>query len=104
VSNDPGWLIVTGGASGTGFGRVSYSVAANAGVPRIGTVAIGGQTFTVYLASTSATTPFPPEGLFAASVAGNLVTLRWALPSVGPAPAQFVLEGGVAPGQVLASI
>ena len=47
VSND-GFISVTGGASGTGSGTVSYSVATNSLTSqRIGTVTIAGQTFTV---------------------------------------------------------
>jgi uncharacterized delta-60 repeat protein len=46
VSND-GWISVTGGASGNGNGMVDYSVAANVGVARTGTITIAGQTFTV---------------------------------------------------------
>ncbi len=46
ASNDA-WITVTGGASGTGNGTVSYSVAANTASQRTGTVTIAGQTFTV---------------------------------------------------------
>lgn len=46
VSNDA-WVTVTGGASGTGNGTVSYSVAANAATERVGTVTIYDETFTV---------------------------------------------------------
>lgn len=46
----------------------------------------------------------PATGLFAYSVTGNLVTLRWTPPAVGPTPTSYVLEGGVNPGEVLASI
>lgn len=47
VSNDP-WITVTGGASGSGNGTVSYSVAANAGnAPRTGTITIGSNLFAV---------------------------------------------------------
>ena len=46
VSNDA-WISVTGGASGTGNGTVSYAVAANATTSqRSGTMTIAGQTFT----------------------------------------------------------
>jgi serine protease len=42
------FITITGGASGTGNGTVSYSVAANAGTTsRTGTMTIAGQTFTV---------------------------------------------------------
>ncbi|HEX9001542.1 MAG TPA: putative Ig domain-containing protein [Blastocatellia bacterium] len=46
VSNDA-WLTVTGGSSGSGNGVVGYSVAANTGNARTGTITIAGQTFTV---------------------------------------------------------
>ncbi len=46
VSN-AGWITVTSGASGSGNGSVGYSVAANAGAARTGTITIAGQTFTV---------------------------------------------------------
>ncbi|PKN89200.1 MAG: hypothetical protein CVU51_01440 [Deltaproteobacteria bacterium HGW-Deltaproteobacteria-1] len=50
VSNDA-WITVTGGASGTGNGTVTYSVGANTGTVRTGTITIGDQTFTVTQAS-----------------------------------------------------
>ncbi|MCK6681169.1 MAG: hypothetical protein L6R30_01970 [Thermoanaerobaculia bacterium] len=46
VANDP-WLHITGGASGLGNGTVTYSVDANVGPLRVGTITAGGQTFTV---------------------------------------------------------
>jgi choice-of-anchor C domain-containing protein len=46
----------------------------------------------------------PPTDLYAYAILGNLVTLRWTPPVLGPAPTGYVLEGGVTPGQVLASI
>ncbi len=47
VSND-GWITVNAGSeSGTGNGTVNYTVAANTGPSRSGTITIGGQTFTV---------------------------------------------------------
>ena len=46
TSNAP-WLTITGGASGTGNGTVIYTVAANGGSERTGTLTIGGKTFTV---------------------------------------------------------
>jgi len=102
VSNDPAWLTVTGGAGGTGTGAASYSVAANAGGPRSGSLTIWDQRFTVH--QVSATVPETPTGLVTASLAGNLVTLRWTIPPFGPPPTNFLLEGGVSPGQVLASV
>ncbi len=46
TSNDS-WLSVTNGASGSGSGTVSYSIAANTGAARTGTISIAGQIFTV---------------------------------------------------------
>ncbi len=47
VSNNPDWLMVTPGASVTGSGPVQFTVGANPGPPRIGTITVAGQTFTV---------------------------------------------------------
>jgi hypothetical protein len=41
------WSHITGGASGSGNGTVTYSVDLNAGIARTGTLTIGGQTFTI---------------------------------------------------------
>lgn len=46
TSNDS-WISVTSNSSGSGNGTVVYSVAANPGVARTGTITAGGQTFTV---------------------------------------------------------
>jgi hypothetical protein len=45
----------------------------------------------------------PPTDLVVDSVVGNLVTVRFTPPALGPAPTGFVLKGGVQPGQVLAA-
>lgn len=47
MSDSTTWLTVTGGASGTSFGTVTYNVTANAGAARTGHITIGSQTFTV---------------------------------------------------------
>ena len=46
VSNSP-WISVTGGPTGNGGGTVSFTVDANAGAPRIGTISVAGKTFTI---------------------------------------------------------
>ncbi len=46
----------------------------------------------------------PPSNLRIVSISGTIVTLAWDLPSTGPAPEAFQLEGGVAPGQVLGAL
>ena len=46
TSNAP-WLTVTSGASGSGNGSVAFTIAANTGAQRTGTLTVAGQTFTV---------------------------------------------------------
>ena len=46
ISNNS-WITITNGASGTGNGSVTYSIAANNGAQRTGTITIGRQSFTV---------------------------------------------------------
>ncbi|MEZ5286860.1 MAG: Ig-like domain-containing protein [Vicinamibacterales bacterium] len=46
----------------------------------------------------------PPYNLRVENVVGRTVTLRWDIPSIGPRPDGFVLEGGVSPGQVAAQL
>jgi hypothetical protein len=41
------WITITSGASGTGNGSVGFTIAANSGGARTGTLSIAGQTFTV---------------------------------------------------------
>ena len=64
VSNAPGWLSVTGGATGTGNGTVSYQVFSNSGGIRSGTLAVAGRSFGVQQVSASAVgvqfLPVPP--------------------------------------------
>jgi trimeric autotransporter adhesin len=57
LSNAP-WITVTSGSTGRASGVVTFSVAANTGVARTGTISIGGRTFTVSQAAASA--PIPP--------------------------------------------
>jgi hypothetical protein len=47
ASSNNGWIHVTGGSSGNGPGTVNYSVDANSGSARTGTMTIAGRTFTV---------------------------------------------------------
>ncbi|MBK6998564.1 MAG: DUF1566 domain-containing protein [Rhodoferax sp.] len=48
ATSSASWITITSGATGSGNGSVSYTVAANtSGSPRTGTLTIAGQTFTV---------------------------------------------------------
>lgn len=48
--------------------------------------------------------PRAPTGLRVASIVGNEVTLRWTEPAGGAEPTGYVLEGGLNPGETLASV
>lgn len=50
------------------------------------------------------TTVQGPTDLYVSAIHGNDVTFRWTAAPLGPAPEQFVLTGGAAPGQVLATL
>jgi len=63
-----------------------------------------GNVATVSLHVGAPTTVQPPAGLVVHRVSGHLVTLRWTPPALGPPPSEYLLEGGLAPGQVLASV
>jgi hypothetical protein len=61
VSNTPSWITVTSGSSGTGNGTVSYSVAANTGGAKSGTMTIASKTFSITIEAPPATTTVPPS-------------------------------------------
>jgi hypothetical protein len=65
---------------------------AGAGVPSVRLLAVPGS---------GSTAPFD---LTIASIRGNAVTLEWTAPAAGLVPTSYVVEGGVHPGEVLASI
>lgn len=62
--------------------------------------------FSVYSdnSGAGATSVQPPTGLVTTAVVGNMVTLQWKPPLIGPPPSAYVFEGGVHPGEVLASM
>jgi subtilase family serine protease len=47
VASNDSWITISSGSTGSGNGPVDYSVAANMGPARVGTMTIAGQTFTV---------------------------------------------------------
>ncbi len=47
AASNASWVSITAGASGTGNGTVSYSVTANTGAARSGTLTVAGQTYTI---------------------------------------------------------
>jgi hypothetical protein len=70
VSNDS-WITITSGASGSGNGSVAYSVAANSGGARTGTVTIAGLTFTVDQAAFTCTFALSPTSASLPSIGGG---------------------------------
>ncbi|MGE3473731.1 MAG: DUF1800 family protein [Vicinamibacterales bacterium] len=70
--------------------------------------AISGE-YSVYSGGVTASSVIPttvqgPSNLYVASVQGNVATLRWTPPALGPAPDGYVLEGGTKAGETLASV
>jgi hypothetical protein len=78
TSNNADWISITGPASGNGNGTVSFSVAANGGPARTGTLTIAGQTFTVNQAAFVAPCTYslsPTNQAFDASGGGGTTML-----------------------------
>jgi hypothetical protein len=74
VSND-NWLTITSGSNGTGNGPVNYSVAANTGPARTGTLTVAGQTVTVTQANGCTYALNPTAQTFPASIAAGAVNV-----------------------------
>ena len=55
------WITLNSGATGTGNGTVTFSVAANTGAARTGTLTVAGRAFTVSQAASSTPSPTPPS-------------------------------------------
>ncbi len=82
------WLTITSGASGAGNGKVTYSVAANTGVPRTGTLTISGQLYTVnqadgctYLLSATSTNVAAKANTGSVNVTASAGTCTWSATS-----------------------
>jgi hypothetical protein len=73
------WINVTSGANGSGIGTVSYSVQANTGSARTGTITVGGQTFTVNQGAQSCTYSLSPtSGNYPAAGGGGYFSVNTA--------------------------
>ena len=70
VSNDA-WITVTGGSSGTGNGSVNYSVAANPGGARTGSITIATQPFAVNQAAAMRTLTVGRTGTGNGTITGS---------------------------------
>jgi hypothetical protein len=76
--SDVGWITVTSGAKGTGTGSVAYTVAANSGGARSGTITVEGQKFTVNQAAAASSCSFSiaPTSLSASSQGGTGISVN----------------------------
>ena len=83
-------------AGGVGSGAVTLTAALNTGGRRTATATIAGQVVSVSQG------PSGPSDLRVTRVAGNQVTLRWSWE--GGSTAGFVVAGGIASGQTLATL
>lgn len=63
-----------------------------------------GNVATVSISVAAAGTPLAPTNFRVTGMSGNTVTFDWTPPGAGPAPTGYQLEGGVTPGQVLATV
>jgi hypothetical protein len=61
ATSSASWITIVTGATGAGGGAVTYSVAANAGAARTGTLTIAARVFTVSQAASGAPAPPPPS-------------------------------------------
>ncbi len=70
ATTNSSFITVTSGASGTGNGTIAFSVAANTGTARTGTITVGGLTFTISQAS-GCTYSLSPTSTSIAATGGN---------------------------------
>ncbi len=120
ATSNAAWLTVTAGASGSGSGTLSYSIAGNTGTSRSGTLSVAGGTVTV---TQSAASPAPSASvaltptamdfgsvtvgttsLVASAVYSNTGAIAVTIASItqgGANPADFVARNACAAGQVL---
>jgi hypothetical protein len=69
------WITINAGSGGSGNGTVYYSVAANTSTsPRVGTMTLAGQTFTVTQAAAAAGDTTPPTVSLTAPTSGSTVS------------------------------
>jgi uncharacterized protein (TIGR03437 family) len=101
VSNASSFITITGGASGAGNGAVTYTVAANSGAARSGTLTIAGLTYTVTQSSGTpgGLTITTPPTLPVATVGSNYAVTLSA--SGGQAPYTWSALGALPSGLTL---
>ena len=104
ASINASWITITSAASGSGNGSVAFSVAANTGPARTGTLAIAGQTFTITEGATGTanplaitTSPALPNGFTGVAYSATVAVTG------GQAPYTWSVSGSLPPGLILNS-
>jgi hypothetical protein len=69
------WITITGAASGTGNGTITFAVAANSGSQRTGTLTIAGQTFTITQDAPCSYSISPTSQTIGAAAAGGAISV-----------------------------
>ncbi len=95
ATSNVGWIAITGGTPGNGNGTVQFTVAANTGLARNGTLTIAGQTFTVMQASNCSAITVNPSSLPGGTVGNGYSQTITA--SGGAAPYTFTVSAGTLP-------
>jgi len=102
ATSNASWITVTSGSSGVGNGVVGYSIAANPGLARTGTMTIAGNTFTAAQASGCVSFTMNPANLVAGAV-GTPYQLTPLSPTGGVAPHTFSVTAGALPPGLMVS-
>lgn len=102
ATSNVGWVTINSGTPGNGNGTVQFTVAANAGAARNGTMTIAGQTFTVTQATNCPTITVNPSSLPGGTVGDNY---SQAITAGGGNPSYTfsVVSGTLPPGLSLSS-
>ena len=79
ATSNASWIHITAAGPFADTGAAGYSVDANTGAPRTGTVTLGGQTFTVNQAGTTTPTTLTASGTSVVSGANQTVTISGVL-------------------------
>ena len=94
AASGSGFIAVTGGASGRGNGTVSFSVAANTGAARIGSLSVAGQTVSVSQAAGQTPSTLNLTGTWTETITGSAQ-------SNGSGRATLTQSGSTITGQTL---
>ena len=97
AASNVGWVTISSGVSGSGNGTVAFTVAANSGAARNGTLTIAGQTFTVIQGSNCPAISLSPSTL-SNGTAGTAYPSTTITAAGGVAPYAFTFTGALPPG------